>query len=86
LNYIYLNLLDLGIKSAQFILDSNNQLSSLIKLSQDFPKYSYSISQLSLNSTIVQEILLNQRYITNENNILWLNGLILDHRNVNPFR
>ncbi|CAH1763728.1 8418_t:CDS:10 [Entrophospora sp. SA101] len=76
---------DLGIKSAQFILDSNNQLSSLIKLSQDFPKYSYSISQLTLNTSIVKEVSLNQHYITNENNILWLNGLILDHNNINPF-
>ncbi|CAJ0836769.1 10428_t:CDS:10 [Entrophospora sp. SA101] len=72
------------LKSSE-IKDSNNQLSSLIKLSQDFPKYSYSISQLTLNTSIVKEVSLNQHYITNENNILWLNGLILDHNNINPF-
>ncbi|CAJ0751292.1 13332_t:CDS:2, partial [Entrophospora sp. SA101] len=52
---------------------------------KDFPKYSYSISQLTLNTSIVKEVSLNQHYITNENNILWLNGLILDHNNINPF-
>ncbi|RIB10779.1 Glycosyltransferase Family 24 protein [Gigaspora rosea] len=77
---------DLGLKAAQFVLEAQNPLLALSQLSQDFPKYSGPISQITLNSTWEAEIQLNQQYITDlEKNSIWINGLNLDSHTVDPF-
>ncbi|CAG8465507.1 9724_t:CDS:10 [Cetraspora pellucida] len=77
---------DLGLKAAQFVLEAQNPLLALSQLSQDFPKYSGPISQITLNSTWEAEVQLNQQYIMDiDKNSIWINGLILDPNSVNPF-
>ncbi|CAG8465787.1 2505_t:CDS:10 [Scutellospora calospora] len=74
------------IKATQFVLEAQNPLLALSQLSQDFPKYSVPISQITLNSSFEAEILFNQRYNTGlERNSIWINGLNIDTSSVNPF-
>ncbi|KAG9290801.1 hypothetical protein G9A89_011764 [Geosiphon pyriformis] len=77
---------DLGLKAAQFILQSQNSLATLVYLSQDFPKYSHVISQLTLNESLRHEIRLNQEiYIPPATNSFWLNGMAVAIASVDPF-
>ncbi|GES84353.1 UDP-glucose:Glyco protein glucosyltransferase-domain-containing protein [Rhizophagus clarus] len=76
---------DLGLKATQFIISSPNPLSTLAQLSQNLPKYSYHIAQLNLNSSLKQEIKINQNYVGLDSNSFWLNGLTVDPSSVDPF-
>ncbi|CAG8454088.1 447_t:CDS:10, partial [Racocetra fulgida] len=74
------------IKAAQFVLEAQKPLLALSQLSQDFPKYSGPISQITLNSTWEAEVQLNQQYIMDiDKNSIWINGLSLDPNSVDPF-
>ncbi|RIA98379.1 Glycosyltransferase Family 24 protein [Glomus cerebriforme] len=76
---------ELGVKAAQFITASQSPLSTLAHLSQNLPKYSYHIAQLNLNSSLQQEIRINQNYVGLKSNSFWLNGLIVDPSSIDPF-
>ncbi|RKF81055.1 UDP-glucose:glycoprotein glucosyltransferase [Golovinomyces cichoracearum] len=76
----------LAIKASSFILQSTSPLDSLVKLSQDFPKYSRVI--LSHNAT--QEFVSEHQYnraqlIQDGHNIFWINGIQLLERQVEIF-
>ncbi|GBC31348.2 uncharacterized protein OCT59_016320 [Rhizophagus irregularis] len=76
---------ELGLKATQFIISSQNPLLTLTHLSQNLPKYSYHIAQLNLNSSLKQEIKINQNYFGLDSNSFWLNGLTVDPSSVDPF-
>ncbi|CAG8633054.1 10485_t:CDS:10, partial [Funneliformis mosseae] len=76
---------ELGLKAAQFIISSSDPLSALAHLSQDLPKYSYHIAQLSLNSSLKDEITINKNSLSLNTNTFWLNGLKLVPDSVDPF-
>ncbi|KAI7860003.1 UDP-glucose:glycoprotein glucosyltransferase-domain-containing protein [Circinella umbellata] len=75
---------DLGLKATQFITKSNNPLSTLVQLSQDFPQHGRRISDISLDSDLSSEILENRRSFSSDNS-MWLNGVLLDETEVDPF-
>ena len=72
------------MKATQFVTKSNNPLSALVQLSQDFPQHGRRISDLSLNSDLSAEIIANRRSFSSENS-MWLNGILLDETEVDPF-
>ncbi|KAJ2964307.1 hypothetical protein NQZ79_g834 [Umbelopsis isabellina] len=77
---------DLGLQAAQFILDSENPLSTLKLLSQDFPKYANSLTDVEINETLRHEISSNQAFGVQPGvNAMWLNGLSIDPDQVDPF-
>ncbi|CAG8627822.1 448_t:CDS:10, partial [Ambispora leptoticha] len=80
---------DLGIKATQFILSSQNPISTLVTLAQDFPKYSHSIVTkitLSNNKSLASEIHQNQQiHVAAGANAFWLNGMPFPIDSVDPF-
>ncbi|KAI9482602.1 UDP-glucose:glycoprotein glucosyltransferase-domain-containing protein [Zychaea mexicana] len=75
---------DLGLKATQFITKSENPLSTLVQLAQDFPMHGRRISELSLDENLVREVLENRRSFSVDN-AMWLNGVVLDENEVDPF-
>ncbi|KAG2196556.1 hypothetical protein INT47_010395 [Mucor saturninus] len=76
----------LGIKAAQYVAKSSNPLETLTRLSQDFPKYAKSLSDVELDRDFEQEISENQAsFLRGGSNAVWLNGKGLDFNQVDPF-
>ncbi|KAG2188930.1 hypothetical protein INT44_004072 [Umbelopsis vinacea] len=77
---------DLGVKAAEFILDSKDALSTLKQLSQDFPKYANSLTEVEVNQTLIKEISSNQAFgVRPGMNAMWLNGISLDADQIDPY-
>lgn len=79
----------LGEKAAHFILSNDTQdpMSALIKLSQDFPKYAAALSAdaLSPQDPVLQELQANREIYDSGTNAVWLNGLALSAKQMDPF-
>ncbi|KAH8556358.1 UDP-glucose:glycoprotein glucosyltransferase-domain-containing protein [Umbelopsis sp. PMI_123] len=77
---------DLGVKAAEFILDSKDALSTLKLLSQDFPKYANSLTDIEVKQSLIDEIASNQAFgVQPGMNAMWLNGISLDADHIDPF-
>ncbi|OTA99956.1 glycosyltransferase family 24 protein [Hypoxylon sp. CI-4A] len=76
----------LGLKASSFILQSEDPLQTLIKLTQDFPKYSASIAAHNTSDTFVKEHRLNRGSgLPPGMNVLWMNGVQLIERQIDLF-
>lgn len=76
-------LFSLGIKASSFIMESDNPLDTLVKLSQDFPKYSSAIASHNATKDFVDEHEYNRAQLVPAGmNILWMNGVQLIERQV----
>jgi len=76
-------LFSLGLKASSFILQSENPLDSLVKLSQDFPKYSSAIASHNVSSDFVAEHDFNRaQLVPAGGNIIWMNGVQLIERQI----
>ncbi|KAL0092862.1 glycosyltransferase family 24 protein [Phycomyces blakesleeanus] len=76
----------LGLKAAQFIITAENPFEALIHLSQDFPKYAKSISQIEMDDERVHEFKENQAsMIRGGTNAIWFNGQSVEVEQVDPF-
>ena len=76
----------LGVKTASYIMQSENPFQTLTKLTQDFPKYSTSIAAHNASANFAAEISANRKQgIPNGANLLWMNGLQLIERQIEPF-
>ncbi|CAO3612891.1 unnamed protein product [Cunninghamella blakesleeana] len=74
------------MKAAQFIVSSENPLSTLTHLSQDFPKYAKKITTIDVDEKLEEELSYNQhRVIQAGSNVVWINGKKLEDDEVNPF-
>lgn len=72
----------LGLKAASFVLQSENPLVTLLKLSQDFPKFSSAISSQEVSPDFVAEHNSNRLKLVPEGyNVWWLNGIQMTDRN-----
>jgi UDP-glucose:glycoprotein glucosyltransferase len=77
---------ELGIKAATFILGSDNPLKTFQKLTQDFPKHSSTISAQNISDDFRVEWEANTKFAIPEGyNIMWMNGVQIDPRTVDPF-
>lgn len=76
----------LGVNSASYVMDSQDPLNTLIKLSQSFPKYSATIAAHNATAELLQEIRGNRaRMIPAGYNVMWINGMQIDTRQIDAF-
>lgn len=74
-------LFSLGLKASSFIMQSDNPLDSLVKLSQDFPKYSSAVASHNVSKDFAAEHEFNRdQFAPAGKNIVWMNGLQITDR------
>lgn len=77
---------DLGLKAGSFIMQSGNHFETLLKLTQDFPKYSTSLSTHNISRDFVKEHRANRASLVPAGvNVLWMNGVQLAERQMDAF-
>ncbi|KAI0394454.1 glycosyltransferase family 24 protein [Xylariaceae sp. FL0594] len=76
----------LGLKAASFILESEEPFQTLIRLTQDFPKFSTSVAARNASTEFIQEHRKNREIAAPPGmNVLWMNGVQLTERQINPY-
>ncbi|KAI5863594.1 glycosyltransferase family 24 protein [Durotheca rogersii] len=76
----------LGLKAGSFIMQSDHPFQTLIKLTQDFPKFSSSIATHNASDAFVTEHRQNRVLgVPAGMNVLWMNGVQLIERQVDPY-
>ena len=76
----------LGMKAASFIMQSDSPFETLLKLTQDFPKYSSSIAAHNVSADFEAEHAANRQQLVPPGlNVLWMNGVQLTDRQIQPF-
>ncbi|KAF8954770.1 hypothetical protein BDZ97DRAFT_1908037 [Flammula alnicola] len=76
----------LGAKAAQIIADSSEPLNILTQLSQNFPKYATTLARrVVVNESIAEELHNNSLRVPRGINVMWLNGLQVEAKDVHPF-
>jgi UDP-glucose:glycoprotein glucosyltransferase len=76
----------LGLKSAAYVMDSTDPLETLIKMSQNFPKYSSIVASHDHSGEMVQEIRHNRmKMLPGGYNAMWINGVQMDSRQIDAF-
>ncbi|GAB1317223.1 killer toxin resistant protein [Madurella fahalii] len=79
-------LASLGMKVASFIMQSESPFETLLKLTQDFPKYSTSLDAHNVSAEFDAEHRGNRVMLVPEGmNVLWMNGVQLIDRQIQPF-
>ncbi|KAF5002196.1 hypothetical protein FDECE_10687 [Fusarium decemcellulare] len=79
-------LASLGLKTASFILKSENPFEALVKSTQDFPKFSTSIAAHEISKEFAEEQQKNVAAgVPSGINFLWMNGVQLIERQIEPF-
>lgn len=77
-------LLDLSVKTSSFIMQNENPFDTLVKLSQDFPKYSSAIATHNATEEFVAEHNYNRGQLVPAGyNSWWINGVQLIERQIN---
>jgi UDP-glucose:glycoprotein glucosyltransferase len=77
---------DLGVKAASFVMKHEQPMDTLLKLVQDFPKYSSTIAGHNASDAFLQEHTKNrERLLPGGYNIIWVNGVQIPARDVNPY-
>lgn len=79
-------LAELGLKAASFIMHSDEPLETLVKLTQDLPKFSTSIAAHEISKDFLSEHKKNRLQLAPPGiNYLWMNGVQLIERQIEPF-
>lgn len=76
---------DIGLKAASFIAESDKPFETFVKLIQDFPRYSSSLSQHNASEAFVQEYEEGRPEVPGGINFLWMNGVQLIERQIEPY-
>lgn len=76
----------LGLNAAAFVMDSEDPLNTLLKLSQNFPKHSSTVAAHNASNDLVNGIRFNRaRMIPAGYNAMWINGVQIDSRQIDAF-
>lgn len=68
------------------IANSSNQLEALTELSQNFPRYASELAhRVVLNVSLVEEVQENYQKAQAGVNMMWLNGVTVDEKDINPY-
>ncbi|KAL8779909.1 MAG: hypothetical protein Q9213_006731, partial [Squamulea squamosa] len=76
----------LGLKTASFVMGSDDPFNTLITVSQDFPKHSSAITKRNVSEALLlehrsnREVLLPAGY-----NVIWMNGMQVEARQMDAF-
>ncbi|CRG85698.1 UDP-glucose:glycoprotein glucosyltransferase [Talaromyces islandicus] len=78
--------LTLGTSAAGFVVDSQDPFTTLVKLSQDFPKHSAAVAAYNTSDKFLEEYMKNrQAGLPGARNIMWINGQQIDTRQVDSY-
>ena len=76
----------LGLKTSSYVMRSSDPLETLIKVIQDFPRYSSRIAAHNTSQDFLSEYGANREtFLPAGYNIVWVNGVQLDARQFNAF-
>ncbi|KAE8373550.1 UDP-glucose:Glyco protein glucosyltransferase-domain-containing protein [Aspergillus bertholletiae] len=76
----------LGVNTVSYVVDSANPLDTLVKLSQDFPKYSAKIAAHNATAKLLQDISSSRLgMLPSGGNIMWINGVQMDPRKIDAY-
>lgn len=76
----------LGWNTASFVMDSEDPFDTLIRLSQNFPKYSSTVAAHNATVNLKKEVRVNRaRMIPAGYNVMFINGVQLDTRQIDAF-
>ncbi|KAL9125567.1 MAG: hypothetical protein Q9217_005248, partial [Psora testacea] len=76
----------LGLKTASFIMASEDPFETLIKVSQDFPKHSSAISKRNISGELLSEHRSNRNaFLPAGYNVIWMNGQQVQSRQMDAF-
>ena len=76
-------LFDLGMKASSFILQSEDPFDTLVKLSQDFPRYSSALVSHNTSEEFVTEHYYNREQLVPAGyNVWWMNGVQFTERQI----
>ena len=76
----------LGLKTASFIMASDNPFETLIRVSQDFPKHSSAISKRNVSRELLSEHRRNRdAFLPAGYNVIWMNGQQVQSRQIDAF-
>ncbi|UNI17283.1 killer toxin resistant protein [Purpureocillium takamizusanense] len=76
----------LGIKTASFIQRSTEPFATLVKVTQDFPRYAASLASHNVSQEFLAEAEENRaKLVRGGINFLWMNGRQLIERQIEPF-
>ena len=79
-------LLGLGLKTASFIMASDDPFSSLMKISENFPKHSSALTKRNATVDFVKEHNSNREaFLPAGYNVIWMNGLQVQGRQMDAF-
>lgn len=79
-------LLALGLQTSTYVMQSKNPFETLLKISQDFPKYSSAMSAVEVSADFLAEHQANRaELVPSGMNVFWLNGRQIAERDVDPF-
>lgn len=79
-------LYNLGVKAASFVMSNEDPFDALIKVSQDFPKYTSTISARNATTEFMTEFRENRDvFLPAGYNIMWINGVQVDARQIDAF-
>jgi UDP-glucose:glycoprotein glucosyltransferase len=77
---------DLGLKAASFVMQSEQPMDTLMKLVQDFPKYTSIVAAHNAFDEFETEHLKNREQLLPMGyNVIWINGVQIPARDVNPY-
>ncbi|EPE03379.1 udp-glucose glycoprotein glucosyltransferase [Ophiostoma piceae UAMH 11346] len=76
---------NLGMSTADYIIQSENPFDTLLKVTQDFPKYSSSIAAHNASEAFLTEHQKNRALMVPPGvNVMWMNGVQLIERQIQP--
>ena len=76
----------LGLNAASYILSSADPFDTLLKVSNNFPKYSARIASHNATTEFLAEHRANRAlFLPQGLNVLWINGLQIESRQINAF-
>ncbi|KAF9438604.1 hypothetical protein BGZ76_006503 [Entomortierella beljakovae] len=76
---------DLNVAAAQFVLESENPLKTLVAISQDFPKYQRKISKIEVKSALKESFKKNAMSARVRSPKIWLNNQPVPDHKMNPY-
>lgn len=76
----------LGLKTASFVMSSDDPFDALIKISQDFPKHSSAITKRNVSTPLLTEHRRNREVLLPAGyNVIWMNGMQVEARQMDAF-
>jgi UDP-glucose:glycoprotein glucosyltransferase len=77
---------DLGMKAASYVMSSEYPFRRLLRLTQDFPKYSTFVATHNITEAFVKEHTANREmFLPSGYNVMWINGVQYDARKMDAF-